>query len=60
MKHITVYRVTAGPFSRDYYAVHHAEQMARALKMHKPLEGAPVLIEAIRLPDDGLTRLATA
>lgn len=54
---VTVYRVTAGTFSRDYFTEYHAEGMARALRMHPPLRDVPVTVEAIRLPDDALTRL---
>lgn len=56
-KHLTVYRVTAGSFERDYETEHHAEQMARALRLHAPLSGVPVTVEALRMPDDALTRL---
>lgn len=55
---ITAYKVTAGTFSATYYTDYHAEQMVRALRMHTPLAGVPVTIEAIRLPNDALTRLS--
>lgn len=57
MKSLTVYRVTAGSFERDYATEHHAEQMARALRLHGPLAGVTVTVEALRMPDDALTRL---
>lgn len=60
MKHRTYYRVTAGTHQRIYATDYHAEQYARALRLHRPLAGTPVTVEAIRLPDDPLTRLVTA
>lgn len=59
MKHRTVYRVTCGTFERDYCTEHHAWQMARALQMHDPLKDMHVTVEAIRVPDDALSRLTT-
>ncbi len=53
MKHITVYRVRAGSFSRLYYTRHHAEQMERALRLH----GMDPVIEEAQMPRDDLTRL---
>jgi hypothetical protein len=53
----TVYRVTAGTFMRDCASEHHADQLARALRLHGPLRGVPVTVEAIRVPDDALTRM---
>ena len=58
-EHITVYRVTAGTFSRDYYTAHHAEGMANALRRHKPLAGVPVTVSARRIPRDALTAMTT-
>ena len=58
MRQLTVYRVTCGSFCRDYATEYHAEQMARALRLHDPLNGVPVaVVEAIRLPDYPLTML---
>ena len=57
MTHVTVYRVEAGSFSRDYATDYHAEQMARALRMHKPLADVPVTVTAHKLPNDQLTRM---
>ena len=57
MRQLTVYRVTAGTFCRDYLTEYHAEQMARALRLHEPLAGVPVTVEALRMPNDPLTRL---
>lgn len=57
---LTVYRVRAGTFSRDYATDYHAEQMARALRLHKPLAGVAVTVTAIRLPDDALTAITVS
>lgn len=54
---VTVYRVAAGTFTADYFTEYHAEQVARALRLHGPLADVAVTVEAIRLPDDPLTRL---
>lgn len=45
--HITVYRVTAGTLQFHYATSYHAEQMARALRLHKPLAGIPVTVEIV-------------
>jgi hypothetical protein len=52
-EHVTVYRVRAGTLTRLYYAEHHAEQLARALRLH----GLEPVVDTIQLPDDPLTRL---
>lgn len=57
-RHINAYRVTAGVFSRILATEHHAEQMARALRMHGPLAGVPVTVDPIRISNDALTRLS--
>lgn len=57
---VTVYRVEAGTFSRDYYTDYHAEQMASALRMHKPLAGVPVTVTVHKLPNDPLTRMTVS
>ncbi len=54
MKNVTVFRVTAGSVKQMYFAEHHAEQMARALRMN----GMTPVIDIVRLPDDALTRLS--
>jgi len=56
-RHITAYRVQAGSFVRFCHTEHHAEQFARALRLHDPLTGAEVKVEPVRLPDDALTRI---
>ena len=56
-KYLTVYRVTAGTFVRDYYTDYHAEQMAHTLRNHKPLADVPVTITTHRLPNDALAAL---
>ena len=53
MKTITVFRIKAGSITRMYATEHHAEQMARALR----LNGLEPLIDVVRLPNDPLTRL---
>ena len=53
MSGITVYRVRAGSLTRLYAAEHHAEQLARALR----LNGMAVTVDTVRLPNDPLTRL---
>ena len=52
---ITVYRIIAGNFRRDYYTNYHAEQMARALR----LNGMDVTIQELQMPADALTELTT-
>jgi hypothetical protein len=56
-RQLSVYRVRAGTLARFYFTEYHAEQMARALRLHKPLEGMAVTVEPYKLPDDALTRL---
>lgn len=51
-----VWTVTAGRFVRHYFTEHHAEQMARALR----LQGMTVTIDSGYLKDDPLTRLAVS
>ena len=53
MKNVTAYRVRAGTHTSLYYTPHHAEQFARAMRLH----GLPVKIDTLRLPDDPLTKL---
>lgn len=52
-KAIEVWEVRSGKFVRHYATEHHAEQMARALKLNG------MLVEVTRgtLPSDALTRL---
>lgn len=59
-RNVTVYRVLAGTFVRDYFTGYHAEQMATALRMHKPLAGVPVTVAQRQVPNDALTRLAVS
>jgi hypothetical protein len=59
-KYIPVYRVTAGTLVRDYATKYHAEQMANALKAHKPLAGVPVTVSVYLAPNDPLTRLTVS
>lgn len=54
MSGITVYRVRAGSLTRLYAAKHHAEQLARALRLNGM---AAVTVDTVRLPNDPLTRL---
>ena len=54
MKQVTVYRVRAGTLTRYYYTQHHADQLARALSLH----GMTPTVEAVKLPNDPLTRLS--
>jgi len=49
----TVYRVKAGTLTRFYFTEYHADQMARALRLH----GMTPVIDTVRLPDDALTAL---
>lgn len=60
MRALTVWRVTCGTLVRNYATDYHAEQMARALRLHRPLAGVPVTVTPIRLPDGALTRLTAA
>ena len=61
MKQITAYRVRAGSlrhgarWTRTYHTAHHAEQLARALRLH----GMTVTVDTVRvrLPNDALTAL---
>lgn len=57
---LQAYRVTAGTLTRHYFTEHHAEQLARALRMHPPLKGVAVTVTPVRLPDDALTRLSVS
>jgi|HubBroStandDraft_1064217.scaffolds.fasta_scaffold1163650_2 hypothetical protein len=52
-KQVTVYRVRAGSLTRMYFTEYHAEQMARALRLH----GMTVSIDTVQLPNDALTRM---
>ena len=47
------WEVSAGKFKRHYGSEHHAEQMARALR----LNGMAVTVRQISLRNDPLTRL---
>ena len=49
MATITAFRVTCGTYSRVFFTRYQAEQMARALSLHGPLRGYPVLIEQIQV-----------
>ncbi len=52
-KNTESWKVTAGSFVRHYATAHHAEQMARALR----LNGMDVTVTTIEFPTDPLTRL---
>jgi hypothetical protein len=53
---VETYRVSAGTFRRFYFTEYHAEQMARALRLH----GMDPKIERVNLPADPLTRLTVS
>ena len=52
-RNLACFKVSAGTFVRFYFTEYHAEQMARALRLH----GLTVTIEAATLPNDALTLL---
>ena len=52
-RNLDTWEVRAGKFVRHYATEYHAEQMARALRLH----GMDVAIRLISLRDDALTRL---
>lgn len=53
MRTVLTWRVKAGTLTCFYFTEYHAEQMARALRLH----GMEVTVDTVRLPDDALTRL---
>ena len=56
MRYVQTWEVRAAKFVRHYATEHHANQMARALR----LNGMLVEVREISLPRDALTRLVAA